>query len=308
MKKRLILFLITGLLFNSSFAQPFSNFVFFSEDGEPFNLVLNGVIQNNHPQTNVKVEGLNATNYKVKVIFEDKTIPAIEKNVFTKPEIEITYAIKKNNKGENVLRYYSEAPVIHEVLVIQENQDIHPPDVTDPVIIQDNTNSSDVSINLNINNSGIGINSTDGSLNISAEINLNANDVQYSDLHTEYETTHITTNNNTGGYYQMPGYSGRIGCPWPMEHPDFQKALNTIENADFDSDKLIIAKQIVSSNCLTAQQIKELTGLFDFENDKLDFAKFAYKYTYDVENYYIINDVFEFSSSIKELDDYIRAY
>ena len=45
--------------------------------------------------------------------------------------------------------------------------------------------------------------------------------------------------------------------------------------------------------------------LFNFEASKLDFAKFAYKYTYDQKNYYKVNDAFEFESSISELTTFI---
>jgi hypothetical protein len=39
----------------------------------------------------------------------------------------------------------------------------------------------------------------------------------------------------------------------------------------------------------------------------LDFAKFAYDHTYDIGNYYKVNDVFSFESSVDELDQYIRS-
>ena len=41
---------------------------------------------------------------------------------------------------------------------------------------------------------------------------------------------------------------------------------------------------------------------FDFEASKVEFAKFAYGHTYDVNNYYKVNDAFEFESSIDELN------
>ena len=42
------------------------------------------------------------------------------------------------------------------------------------------------------------------------------------------------------------------------------------------------------------------------ESTKLEFAKYAYKRTYDIENYYKVNDAFTFESSIEELDAYIQ--
>jgi hypothetical protein len=45
--------------------------------------------------------------------------------------------------------------------------------------------------------------------------------------------------------------------------------------------------------------------LFTFENNRLDFAKFAYAYTFDTGNYYLVNDAFTFETSIDELNAYI---
>ena len=106
----------------------------------------------------------------------------------------------------------------------------------------------------------------------------------------------------------MPGYSGPVGCDWPMSPVDFQNARHTIAKADFEDDKLTISKQIVGMNCLTVQQVKQLGMLFDFEDTKLEFAKFAYGRTFDLGNYYQLNDMFEFSSSIDELNKYINSH
>jgi hypothetical protein len=107
--------------------------------------------------------------------------------------------------------------------------------------------------------------------------------------------------------YQMPGYNGKIGCPWPMAAQDFASAKGSVSSKSFEDSKLTVAKQIASANCLLCDQVKEIMGLFSFEDTKLEFAKFAYDYVYDLNNYYKLNDVFTFSSSIEELDEYVRT-
>ena len=47
--------------------------------------------------------------------------------------------------------------------------------------------------------------------------------------------------------------------------------------------------------------------MFSFEDSKLDFAKYAYERTYDIDNYYKVNDAFTFESSVDELNEYIQA-
>ena len=47
--------------------------------------------------------------------------------------------------------------------------------------------------------------------------------------------------------------------------------------------------------------------LFTFEDTRLDLAKYAYGHTFDIGNYYKLNDAFTFESSIDELNKYIRG-
>ncbi len=291
-----IIFLFFGI--TSLFSQ-ISDFVFFSEDGYPFSLIMNGVKQNDKPQTNVKVTGLSSPSYKIKIIFEDKTKPSINKVVYTKPGLEITYRIKKNRKGENIVRYFTENPV-NEIYLEKE-------EVVQERIIDDN-NSKGIHIDVDVNETGINYNvdTPDGSVNVNANVDIYGEDVQYSENVDVNENVYIDDNPEEQ-IYHMPGYSGKVGCNWPMERYEFERAKNLIANKDFASDKLILAKQIINSNCFTAQYVKEIVELFDFEADRLKFAKYAYLHTFDISNYYIVNDVFEFSSSIKELDNYINS-
>jgi hypothetical protein len=46
--------------------------------------------------------------------------------------------------------------------------------------------------------------------------------------------------------------------------------------------------------------------LFSFEATKLEFAKYAYNKVSDKENYYLVNDAFQFESSIEELNENIK--
>lgn len=305
MKYLTLAFLLILFAFGLSNAQPVSDLVVFSEDGFPFFVIMNGIQENKDAQTNVKVKGLTAPNYKVKIIFEDKTIPSIEKNVYTKPDIEVTYRIKKNNKGENVLNYYSEAPIQHEAILEEElpenntNSDV----VIHNDLVPDNSGGINMNISVDdgVNSGGVNVN-----MNINeTEININA-DINKSDYLVE--THDYVDDPGSDNVYRMPGYNGPIGCDWPMSAPDFQNAMKTIDHADFESDKLTIAKQVLNMNCLTVEQVKQIGMMFDFEDSKLEFAKFAYGRTYDIGNYFILNDMFEFSSSIDDLNNYINSH
>jgi hypothetical protein len=104
----------------------------------------------------------------------------------------------------------------------------------------------------------------------------------------------------------VPGYSGQLGCARPMTAANFASAKQTIAAIDFDNTKMETAKTITSSNCLTADQVAEICKLFDFESNKLEYAKFAYAHTYDKGNYFKVNNVFDFDNSKSALNQFIQ--
>lgn len=88
---------------------------------------------------------------------------------------------------------------------------------------------------------------------------------------------------------------------------DFNQAKEQIKNESFDSSRLTLAKQVVSGNGLNAAQITEICKLFSFENNALDFAKYAYQYCLDANKYYLVNDAFKRESSKRELNEFING-
>lgn len=290
-----------------------SNLIVFAEQGERFYLILNGLRQNETAETNVKVTGLNAPSYKLKIIFEQPGLPEIDKTIyFPDPEIEVTYVINRNRKGELSLKFmnsvdvpYSPRPNPGQSVIQYHTQPLPPAGATTVTTQTTQTAPSQGNFNVSINDPDLGVN-----------INMNVGGTQVQSSQTVTTTTTTTT---TGGYtsmppspdpappaYVMPGYSGPVGCPYPMSPQQFQQVKNSISSKSFEDSKLTIAKQVIGANCLLTSQVKEIMELFSFESTKLELAKFAYGYTYDIGNYYQLNDAFDFESSIDDLNDYIR--
>jgi hypothetical protein len=87
---------ITGLILLAGsllFAQR-SNLIFFTEHGEPFTVMLNGITYNKSPQTNVRVEGLNPGTYTANIKFSDSTLPSVAEKIKLDENLEITYMVK----------------------------------------------------------------------------------------------------------------------------------------------------------------------------------------------------------------------
>ena len=310
---RKILFVLFALCSISLFSQE-NNAIFFSQNGEQFFVVVNGIKQNADPATNVKVTGLNAPNYKVKIIFNNG-LPEMNKNIyFNEMGSEITYQIKQDKKGIYKLRFFSQVPLAQaapppptqSVIVYHVN----PVPPTNTTVTQTTTTTTTSGVqptqgaSVGVNVGGTGIN-----MNVSINDGTMNGTTQSSVTSSETTTTSTTTPPPPAPapVEYVPGYHGAIGCPMPMSPQDFQSAKQTIASKSFEDSKLAIAKQIVNSNCLTSGQVRDLVKLFDFEDTKLKFAKYCYGYTYDLGNYYKVNDAFEFESSIDELNKYISG-
>ena len=316
------LFSLAALLFLSTIsAQTKNNAVFFTENGEKFYLILNGIKQNAVAETNVKVTDLIQPNYKVKILFENKTLAPVDQTIYFMDGaenanlMEFTYSVALNKKGEYKVRQRSNAliaqlpppPAEQKVIVYTP---VEPPAEVVTTTTTTKTSSTD-NVNMGVNMGGLGIN-----MNVNVNSDMGGGNTQTTQTTTKTTTTrsyssYNNTSENNNGYatekvVYVPGYNGPVGCPRPMSPSDFESAKNTIVSKSFDDTKLTISKQIIGSNCLLSTQVKEIMLLFSFENTRLDLAKYSYDKTYDQGNYFKLNDAFTFESSISELNNYIN--
>lgn len=77
--------------------------------------------------------------------------------------------------------------------------------------------------------------------------------------------------------------------------------IQTMANSSFDHSKLAIAKQALATGRYTSADVLSMMQQLSFENSKLQLAKFAYRYVIDPNNYFVVNQGFTFSSSIRDL-------
>lgn len=105
----------------------------------------------------------------------------------------------------------------------------------------------------------------------------------------------------------IAGYTGIVGCAGPLGGGSFTTIENAVKSKMFESDKLDAAKAMVKDQCMMVKQVKALVEMFEFEDNKLDLAKYAYTYTYDVENYSQLLSAFYFSSSKDDLKTFIKS-
>lgn len=319
MKKIISTLLISFVLIQSANSQN-NNLVVYSQDGYKFSLILNGVLQNEKPGTNVKITGLNAQNYQAKVIFENK-MPDLNGNVYLMwggnqtSNTEYSYSIAEV-RGKMKLKMNSTEPTPIQVNVASEPQQTTV--VYEKVAPEVNVENTTTTLETNTMgmpgvNIGITINTPDGNVQ-TGTVGMNATNTHITTTTTK-STVGIKNNNNKNNNvnnnqngFVLQGYSGVYGCPYPMGDSDFQSSKQSISSKGFDESRLTIAKQIIGSNCMLCSQIKEIMKLMSFEATKLDLAKFAWHHNLDKGNYYKLNDAFDFESSITDLNEYTQSH
>jgi hypothetical protein len=180
-----------------------------------------------------------------------------------------------------------------------------------------NVNETPDGVNMNVNMGGMNVNTTGTVTSSSTTTTTTTTTSNSSTVNPGKNQTNSNNQSNVNNQsnqnqehhqqpaYILPGYSGPTGCPMPMSNESFNTAKGSISSKSFEDSKLTIAKQVVGNNCLLCSQVKEIMKLFSFEDTKLEFAKFAYKHTFDIGNYYQLNDAFNFESTIEELNQYI---
>lgn len=337
MKKLIIT--LTLMCFNliTVWAQTNNALTVFTESGERFFLIINGIKQNNTAETNVKVTGLNGMQVKAKIIFEQVGIPDCDKSIPMMWEAEqvsnteFVYSVSKDKKGSYKWKFVSKSPVGTTPVV-----------ATNTVSAQNN--STNVNANTNVQSSGNGVANTNvttttstttttagntgvnmnlGINGVGMNVSMNVNDGTGGNVNsttttttTSYTTSTVTTasgttnNVNTNSNTNNTNISNTNGgnCGLPMSVSDYNDAQNSIKETSFEDTKLSTAKQIADVNCLDVAQIKGIMKLFSFEDSKLEFAKYCYATCYDKKNYFKLNDAFTFDSSKKEMNEYIKDH
>jgi hypothetical protein len=94
--------------------------------------------------------------------------------------------------------------------------------------------------------------------------------------------------------------------PVAVDPRTFEDIRKAIASNSWDDSKLSTAKTIANTNFFTTDQVVVLCKLFQWDESKLDFAKYVFKRTVDNNNYFKVNSVFQWEDQRKELNDYVN--
>ncbi len=272
---RLIIFFFTSLFFLQTYGQGAraGTLLIGTQENLSFKVYLNNELINDQPESEVRVEGLNGDIYelKLKLYLPGGIMRYLIKHVLIEDGMITFYEVlRRTDAGDYVIRLRSVEPVPLPP----------PPDPLPP------------------NNSGGGTSNTQ----INVNVNIGGNQIP-TDPHHDHSHDNVPPPPPLPD--PVPGYTGPVGCDYPVTQNDVNNIIATLEDISFESTKLSTAKSILQSKCLLVQDLKKILSLFYFESNRLELAKFAYPYVYDQGNYYLLSSVFDFDSSVRDLNDYI---
>lgn len=136
-----------------------------------------------------------------------------------------------------------------------------------------------------------------GSVYVPDNVKICAQINSYNELIITSLLPYYNNQGNNNGYY-----------PTVMSNETFYALKKTVNMTSFSDTKVQVIKQAIVPTFVTSQQVFELVELLSFDSNKLEIAKFAYKYTIDKQNYFLVNKALSFSSSIDELYQYISQH
>lgn len=305
--------------------KPKGKISFFSQDGVKFWVVVNGVKQNTEPNYAVNDIEVDFDWGKARIVFQDPKITPIDKTVQVVDVdgnvCSVKYIIKKKKKGYDISNFSAAYTVIwknpnptidnednnnNKVNNNTNNQTNNNQNNNNQGTTQNTTTNDEFNLNVKVNENGMTTTTTNNQANgiiVSNNTNPNNNQNKTNNNNSNpINNTTVVTNN------PVPGYTGRTGCTNVVTEMNFKQMISTLKAKTFESDKLTIAKQLFKTNCYTVAQIKDILTLFTFESNRLDLAKFAYSCTFDFDNYYQLNELFTFNSSVEDLNDYINNF
>lgn len=350
MKKLLFLFVGVCLLGISLGAQNSVNLVIFSEDGDPFYAFVNGIKQNQKPETNVKITGISP-NVALRIEFENKALPQLKQNMSLDVGFEHTARIKRDNKKQLKLRYFGSVPIAEAapgVPTVQynttssdenSNTNVSTPQGNSSVNTEVNssgsvntqintpegqmnsnttvTSSTTTTTNGNPQNGNVSINM--GGMGVNMNVNMSGMDMNGTTTTTTSKTVTTTHSSSSsgGGNWQEPAPSksqvtqtpapSKGGCYVAMAPGNFATMKKNVESKPFSDTKMSTAKLATKNACLSTAQVKEICKLFSMDDDKLTYAKYAYDYCVDKANFYTVSEVFSFSTTTDDFNQFLES-
>ncbi len=251
----------------------------FSDNGDYYYVVLNGVKQNINPQSTIRIEGIVQPVVDIQIMFADNVTRAIHKkttisNPVDRQAVNLTLKIVREQDGDAKLRLYMCVPKEENYIPMQgEYVMVYGQDIDRTRQYNDHDRDRDRD---------------------------HGHDRDHDwDRNKQKEVVVVNTP------APPPPPPPAPPAPKAMDNQTFASAIQAIRGSSFEDTKFSTASTIATNNFFNITQVKEICNQFSFEETKLKFAKLVFKRTVDNNNYFMVNDVFSFDASKNDLNNYV---
>lgn len=93
-----------------------------------------------------------------------------------------------------------------------------------------------------------------------------------------------------------------------MGRDTFERFLQSVKKASFDSDKMELIKTAVATADFTSAQCRRVVDLYSFDDEKLKVMKLMFPRIADKENFVVVIDALTFTLNKDEMNKFIRQY
>ena len=132
------------------------------------------------------------------------------------------------------------------------------------------------------------------------------NDNGYNPNNNNYAQNNNGYTRNDNAYPDINSKGLNSGYQGLMTYQEFGNMKERIKQNTLENGKLETAKAMTNENILTAIQVAEIARLFTFDNNRLEYAKFAFDYTYDRENFMVVSDALAFQKNREDLQRFVQ--
>ncbi|MBS1742951.1 MAG: DUF4476 domain-containing protein [Bacteroidetes bacterium] len=297
----------------------------FSQNGDKFFLYLDGIKQNETAQSNVRISNIPGLYYTVKIVFNDSKLPTIVKNnvVVSDAEeqlVDAAYRIRRDQSAKPRFNFYAIGPA---------KTDFTPPPgmsvftFSTPGEVKNTRDTAAMAkqpvakVKGSISNLKVTEAPAPKATGTPAATTAKSSKTKEVKPETGKSDNGASANTKATAKSQADAPASKSNnnpnaeikkCNgWPIGKGDLVAGKKIIEQAATEEEKLTVAQDFIISNCLTVHQVAEFCSLFKSEKTRMSFAKYAYKFTIDRNNYAELASLFATEKSRKELNTFING-
>lgn len=95
--------------------------------------------------------------------------------------------------------------------------------------------------------------------------------------------------------------------PCTMTPQQYNNAINAVKSKSFRDEKMGTAQLATKGKCMTNDQIRGIAKLFSFEDQTLEFLKYAYDLSTEQSEYYTLDAILVFMGNKEEFTNFLKS-